>query len=104
MISSTDSGCIQTSFDKLTGLFDRVWLKMNVQKTVRVVCHPLREFGLWEDKTYTWRMTGVRRDYKERQRERFSCPKCGENLARGSLATHCQTEHNVAKGVPAQEG
>ena len=56
MISSTDSGCIQTSFDKLTGLFDRVWLKMNVQKTVRVVCHPLREFGLWEDKTYTWRM------------------------------------------------
>ena len=49
-------------------------------------------------------MMGAVRSYKERQREQVICPEYGKGLTRGSLATHCQTQHGVAKGVPGQEG
>ena len=43
-------------------------------------------------------MTGEGRIFKERQRERVSCPECGKELEKGSLETHLQTQHGVAKG------
>ena len=55
-------------FDMLTRIFDRVGLKMNVQKTVGMVCHPCQVSGVQEDKAYTQRMTGTGGSYKERQR------------------------------------
>ena len=69
-----------------------------------MVCHPCRAAGVREDEVYTRKMTGAGRSYKERQRERVSCPECGKDLARGSLAAHCQTQHGVTKGGPRQEG
>ena len=72
---------------------------MNVLKTVGMVCRPCRAVGVRSDEGYTRRMTGVEQNYKERNRERFSCPECGKYLARGSLAMHFQTYNGVAKGV-----
>ena len=40
MVASTNLGWIQTAFDILTGLFDRVGLKTNVRKIVGMACHP----------------------------------------------------------------
>ena len=67
-VASTNLGWLQTMFDMLTGIFDRVGLKMNVQKTVGMVCHPCQVSGVQEDKAYTRRMTGTGGSYKERQR------------------------------------
>ena len=49
-------------------------------------------------------MTGAGRSYKERHQERFRCPECVKDLARGSLAANCQTHHGVERGGPGQEG
>ena len=46
MVDSTELGWLQTVFDTLTGLFDRVVLKINVNKTVRMVCHTCQEAGV----------------------------------------------------------
>ena len=32
------------------------------------------------------------------------CPECGEDLAKGSLVAHCQTQYGMAKGGSIQEG
>ena len=55
---------LRTGFDTLTRLFYWVGLKRNVQKTVGMVCHPCRVFGVQADKAYTQRMTGVGWDCK----------------------------------------
>ena len=39
ILASTNLGWIQTMFDILTGLFDRVGLKTNFKRTVGMVCH-----------------------------------------------------------------
>ena len=36
--------------------------------------------------------------------ERVLCPECKEELAKGSLEKHCQTQHGVAKGRLDSEG
>ena len=88
MVASTDPGWIHTTFDTMTRLFDQVDLKKNVRTNVGMVCHPFRAAGVRSDEAYTRWMTGAGRRYKERQRERVSCPECMKELARGSLAAH----------------
>ena len=43
-------------------------------------------------------------NFKERQQERVLCPECGKELVKGSLVTHHQTQHGVAKGGLGSEG
>ena len=50
------------------------------------------------DKAYAWRMKGEGRIFKEQHRERVLCLECGKELAQGSLVTHHQTQHGMAKG------
>ena len=42
IVTSTDLGWIQLAFDMLTGIFDRVGLRANVQNTVGMVCQNFR--------------------------------------------------------------
>ena len=56
------------------------------------------------DEAYTQRMTVEGRSLKERQRERELCPEFWKELTKGSLATHRQTQHGVAKGGLESEG
>ena len=65
MVASTNPGWIQTAFDTLMGLFDRLGLKKNVRKIVGMVCHPVQAVGVWADKAYTWNMTRAGSSYKE---------------------------------------
>ena len=83
MIASANLGCLLTVFYMLTGIFDHLGLNKNVRKTVGMVYHPCWAAGVREDEAYTRRMKGLGRSYKERQRERVSCPECGKELARG---------------------
>ena len=104
MVASTDPGWIQSSFDTLTGLFEQVGLRTNVRNTVGMVCRPFRVDWVREYKAYTWKMTVDGRIFKDSQRERELCPKCGKELEKGSLVTHRQTQHGVAKAGLRLEG
>ena len=70
VVSSTDPGWLQLVFDFLTGLFDRVGLRTNVCKTMGIVCRPFQAAGVQAEESYTRRMTGEGRSFKERQGER----------------------------------
>ena len=98
MVASTDSGWLQSAFDMLTGIFDRVCLRTNIRKTVGMVCRPFWEAVVQADDAYTRRMTVEGRISKERQRERLIYPEFGKDTAKGSLVTYRQTHHDVAKG------
>ena len=61
MVDSTYPGWLQTAFDMLMGLFDRVDPKKNFRETVGMVCHPCQAPGVRADKDYTWQITGAGR-------------------------------------------
>ena len=108
----------------LTGLFDRMGLQTKIHKTVGMVFWRCQAARLQVDKAYTRAMTGEGRSFKERQRQQqrqrqrqrqrqwqrlrlrqwVSYPECGKELAKGSLVTHHQTQHGVAKGRVGSEG
>ena len=58
LVASTDPGWLQSEFDTLMGLFDRLGLRTNFRKTVEVVFRMCRADGVRADKAYTRRMTG----------------------------------------------
>ena len=66
-MDSINPGWIQSTFDMLTGLFDRVGMCKNICRTMGMVCNPFRETGVKEDKDYTWRMAGEGRTFEEKQ-------------------------------------
>ena len=63
MVAFTDPVWLQTMFDTLTGIFDRVGLQKNVCKTLGLVCQPCRAVGVQEDEAYKRRITGERQNY-----------------------------------------
>ena len=79
-------------------------LRINVKKTVGMVCHPFRASGVQVDKTCTRMMTEAGISYMERQQDMVNFLECGKDLARGSLAAHRQNQNGVAKGFWGQEG
>ena len=50
LVASTDPGWIQSAFDTLTGIFNRVGMRTHVCKTVGMVCRILRADGVQVDK------------------------------------------------------
>ena len=72
MVTSTDPGWLQSAFDFLMGLFDRVGLHRNFCKTVGMVCRPFREDRVRAYKSYTQRMMVEGRSFKEQKRDRIS--------------------------------
>ena len=104
MLESTDPGWIQSAFNTLTRLSDRVVLRTDFCNTVGMVCRPFRESGVRADEAYTRSMTVYGRTFKERQQERVLCPDCRKDLAKGSLVMHHQTQNGVAKGGLGSEG
>ena len=104
MVANKYPGWLQSAFDTLMGLFDRVGLWKNARKTVGMACRPCQESEVWADEAYTRRMKGEGRGFKERQQERVICPECGKELAKGSLVAHRQTQHGMEKRGLGQEG
>ena len=59
MVASSDPVWLQGAFNALVGLFDRVGLQTNVEKTVGMVCHPCQATGGNITQTaYRRRLTG----------------------------------------------
>ena len=104
MVESIEPEWIQSSFDTLIRLFDRVGLWTKVHKTVEMVCRPCRAAGVQADKAYTRRMTREGKTFKEWQRERVICPEFWKDMSKGTLVMHRQTQYSVAKGGLGSEG
>ena len=64
LVASTDMGWLQSAFNTLTRIFDRVGLRTSVRKTMGMVCTSCRADGLRADKTYTPQMTGEVQSFK----------------------------------------
>ena len=72
IVASSDPAWPQGAFNALIGLFDRVVLRKNVRKTVRMVCHPCQATaGNITQAAYERRLTGEGNSYKERQHNRL---------------------------------
>ena len=75
VVASTDPGWLQLAFNMLTGIFDWVGLRTNVQNNVGMVIRPCRMDMVQEDKAYTRRTTGEGSISKEGDKERVLCPE-----------------------------
>ena len=93
MVASSDHRWIQGAFNTLIGLFDRVGLRKNLRKTVRMVYLPCQAAGNLSEAAYGRRVTGEGPTYRERLKGQVLCRECGELLAAGYLTSHLMTQH-----------
>ena len=63
MVDSYDPQWLQGDFNTLAGLFDRVGLQTNFEKTVGMVCHPFQAAGNLLEVAYGRRVTGEGHTY-----------------------------------------
>ena len=98
MVASSDQRWLQGDFSTLVGMFDRVGLKTNVAKSVRVVFRPCQVARTQLEAAYKRQTKGSRPSYQERQWGWVQCMECGEEMAIGSLEGHIQTQHGKEAG------
>ena len=58
VVASSDPRWLQWAFNSLVGLFERLGLRTNVGKTVRMVCRPCPAAGNQSEAAYGRKMTG----------------------------------------------
>lgn len=95
MLGSTDPEWLQGAFDTLSGLFERVGLRTNEDKTKAMVCTPGSIRSQVSQQAYKRRWDGHGPSYRQRKRHRTSCPECGKELREGSLVSHLRTQHGM---------
>ena len=78
MVASSDPQWLQGAFNTLFGLFDRVFLRTNVGKTVGMVCHPCQSSGNLSEAAYIRRVSGEGPTYVERLKGQVTCSACRE--------------------------
>ena len=93
LVVARDPGKLQIAFDVLTGLFDRVGLKTNTDKTEAVVFLPGKLRTSLTAKSYESRMDQEYREMKSGRR--VTCTICNVSLAVGSLRSHLVSQHDV---------
>ena len=92
MVVLSDPAWLQGAFSALVAIFGRVGLQTNVNNTVSMACHPCRAgTGNRTTEGYRRRLTGVRRTFKEMQREIVACGECGAEIAAGYMSSHMMT-------------
>ena len=96
MVASSEPRWLQWDFDTLVSLFERVGLRTNVGKKVRMVYRPCQAAGTQSAASYGRKMTGEGPTYGERQKELVQCGECGKETAAGLLASHRVTQHGQA--------
>ena len=83
LVASTQPQMLQREFEVLTGLFDRVGLRENTQKTASMVCQPCHAPGVISAEAYDIWTAGIGPTFRERQRRRVDCPECGVEVVAG---------------------
>ena len=96
LIQSRDPVLLQSSFNILIALFDRVGLKTNTTKTKAMVCVPGKIRLPLSTEVYNNCREGLtsRSDW---QRRRVQCETCGVYMSATSLQAHMECKHGVYK-------
>ena len=90
---------LQAALDLFTGLFDRVGLRTNFNKTAEMVCQPCQMACNYLELAYWRQVTGVGPYSQERHQERVRCPEGSEELAAGSLDEHHEVQNGTSLGT-----
>ena len=61
-----------------------------------MVCRPCQAAGTQSEAAYEQQMTGEGPSYRERQKVRFQCRDCGEEMAAGYLVGRSMTQNGRA--------
>ena len=94
LIALIQTECLQGDFDTLTGLFDRMRLRTNVENTFRIICCPCHVFGTRLEEAYYQRMTEAGLTYRPQQKLWVRCTDCAADLPAGLLVEHCQIQYD----------
>ena len=76
MVTLLDLRWLQEAFSTLVGLFDRVGLRTNVRKTVRMICCMCQAEGTQSEAVYGRKIMVEGPSYREQQRGRVQCKEC----------------------------
>jgi hypothetical protein len=92
MITSNNPTELQSMLENFTNSFQKMGLKMNVDKTKALIMtgKPVRE--KMSDTAYKRRMIGEGMSHRERQLEKIACPGCHKQVQRQYLSKHQQTK------------
>ena len=83
LVAYTDPGWLQSEFDTLTRIFDRVGMRKNVHKTMGMVCKPFRTAKVRADKAHTRKMTGGGTEFQGETVGTCALPGVREEIGEG---------------------
>jgi hypothetical protein len=84
---------LQSSFDILINLFERIGLRTNAEKTKVMTCLPGKIRVAQKVEEYASQQTGL--GTAATKRRRVACEVCGASLAAESLRSHLETQHDI---------
>jgi hypothetical protein len=84
---------LQSSFDVLINLFERIGLRTNAKKTKVMTCLPGKIRVAKTEEEYASQQTGL--GTAATKRRRVACEVCGASLAAESLRSHLETQHDI---------
>ena len=62
-----------------------------------MTCRPCTAAGNHSEEAYGCKMTGEGLTFRDRKRERVECRDCRNEVAAGSLDSHCMSQHGKAR-------
>jgi len=84
---------LQSSFDILINLFERIGLRTNAEKTKVMTCLPGKIRVAQTEEEYASQQTGL--GTSTMKHRRVDCEVCGASLAAESLCSHLETQQNI---------
>jgi hypothetical protein len=84
---------LQTSFNILIPLFERIGLRTNAEKTKVMMCLPGKIQVAQTEEEYASQQTGF--GTSTTKRRCVDCEVCGASLAAESLRSHLETQHDI---------
>ena len=93
MIAARTPKTLQDSIDILCGLFDRVGLRTNTDKTEAMTLLPGRIRTCLSEDAYLSRMDALQR--KARNSKKVECHVCRKEFVVGALESHVATQHGL---------
>ncbi len=94
LVASRDPVWLQSSFNILVSLFERIGLFTNAAKTKVMTCTPGRIIEGYSDEAYTLHKSGLE-TAADRKRRQVDCQICGVSLQAGSLQGHLEMQHDI---------
>ena len=92
-IARRDPIWVQTALTTTEGMFDRVGLQKNLNKTKEMICTLGFIWGQQGAEAYKRRSTGEGTTFWEIKRTRVIYEECGETMAASSLRHHMERAH-----------